>query len=392
MDIKLYENLLIELIKCGLSGETPKEIAQNIDFGVLIEVARKHSVANIIYEPLKKTGVLGASNEQKLKLFYNFAIVNDTVLTHYLDLLSDRFEKEEIPHCVMKGPVIKKLYPRSDFRQSSDLDIFVPKEFRQKAHDIMLDLGFQIERFNAEDADDSYFIEKKVKVELHRILVSNKTPWQEECQKIADRLVLSDNKKFTYEMTKEDYYLYMIAHMAKHMKYSGMGIKMVLDIFVYINRYGDVLDKMLIKERLNKCGLVQFEEKVTALTNYWFGGDSADEFIQKLGDYVFVSGAFGTKKQLDSYFLAEEAGSSDSDFVTKVKYYIKFFFQPYSYMCKKYPVLIKMPFLLPFLWVYRALRTILFDREKAHKIASKYDNVNVSESKRIQKFKEELGL
>ena len=392
MDLELYCGCLIKLIRAAFSGETPESLPKETDIEVLIDTARRHSVANIIYEPLKSLGMLKPDIEQKMKTLYNRAVMNDVIQSHYLDVITDTFEKSEIPHCVLKGPVIKPLYPRTDFRQSGDLDIFVPERCREKAKDIMLRLGFKVKRFNSADADDVYFIDKKIHIELHRILVSNKTPWQQECQKITERLVLKENKRYTYEMTDEDYYLYMIAHMAKHMMYSGIGIKMLIDVWVYIEKKYEILDKGILNKRLSLCGLTKFEENIRKLVRFWFEDETADELTKSLGNYIFLSGTFGTKKQLDAHFYAQDAGVSNSPVIAKAVYYWRFFFKPYKWMCNRYPVLEKVPLLLPFCWVHRALKTLIFEREKAQNIASKYDNVDLGESKKIQNFKKEIGL
>ena len=392
MDLKLYGDCIISLIKAAFSGEAPKELPEQIDIDVLIDIAVKHSIASIVCEPLMKLEGLEQAQAKKLKAIYNFSVMNDATQSYYFESVTEKFEENAIPHCVLKGPVIKELYPKSYFRQSGDLDIFVPNEYSEKARDIMLELGFEIERFNFADADDVYFIGKKIHIELHRILVSNKTSWQKKCQEITERLVLADGKQYEYEMTPEDYYLYMIAHMAKHMYYSGMGIKMVLDVFVYLEKYDGLFDKSVLSDRLEACGLAEFEKNVRRLVDFWFKGKHQDETIQKLGYYVFSSGAFGTKEQLDASSYANDAGNTNSPLIAKFVYYWKFFFQSYKWMCNRYPILNKIPVLLPFCWVHRALKTLLFEREKAKLIASQYDSSDLEESKQLQKFKREIGL
>jgi len=392
MDIRSYENCMINLIKATISNEKPQKVLEGIDIGLLLNCAAKHSVANLIYEPLKSLDILTDETEQRMKAAYMLAAMNDEVQIHYLEIIKNAFEENEIEFCVLKGPIIKKLYPKSEYRQSGDLDIYVPEKYREKAKAVMLSLGFSIDRYNEAVADDAYAIGEKIHVELHRILVSNKTPWQKECQRITERLVLTDGKKYEHEMTKEDYYLYMIAHMAKHMIYSGMGIKMVLDVWIYLNKYNDTLDWNVLSDRLTACGLLDFEKSVKRLVKLWFYNEDEDKIIQKMGDYVFVSGTFGTEEQLNAYFQANDAGATNSKSVAKIRYFWHFFFQPYKWMCERYPILKKVPVLLPFCWVHRALKTLLFERDKAKQIASKYDNVDLTVSKKIQNFKKEIGL
>lgn len=188
----------------------------------------------------------------------------------------------------------------------------------------------------------------KIHVELHRVLISNKTPWQAECQKIVDRLVLADDKKYSYKMTDEDYYLYMIAHMAKHMKYSGFGIKMVIDVWVYMKKYGNTLSRSVLNERLSLCVLDEFEKNILSLTEYWFEDGTASEMIKKLARYVVLSGTFGTREQLDNYVFMEKSGNTNDGFIAKLNCYRNSVFPPFYFMKKNYPILKKYSILLPF--------------------------------------------
>ncbi len=174
----------------------------------------------------------------------------------------------------------------------------------------------------------------KIHVELHRVLISNKTPSQAECQKIVDRLVLADDKKYSYKMTDEDYYLYMIAHMAKHMKYSGFGIKMVLDVWIYMKKYGNTLSRSVLNERLSLCVLDEFEKNILSLTEYWFEDGTASEMIKKLARYVVLSGTFGTREQLDNYVFMEKSGNTNDGFIAKLNCYRNSLFPPF-YIMKK---------------------------------------------------------
>lgn len=389
--LKLYLDYTVHLVKCAILDIAPNPIPNEINLNNLMVFAKNHTIENIIYLPLKK---LGADNEVMVRLeeFYNHAIINDATQQYYLEMITDAFEQNRIRHCVMKGPVIKKLYPTSDMRQSGDLDIFVDDCNTEKCRDIMEQLGFETELFDKSAAHDEYKADKTVIVELHRMLISNKCPWDKKCQKIADRLIKSDGCEYRYEMSKEDYYLYMIGHMAKHMKYSGIGIKMFLDVWVYLNAYENLLDKELLKQRLKECGLYEFEQNCVKLCDYWFNDRAADGIIKEMAMYVGASGNFGTNEQLLAGEMANNAGASGNAKAGKMKYYIKMFFQPYKYMANRYPILNKLPFLLPFFWVHRALKTLLFNKEKAEVIRSRYDNTDISYGQKLVNFKKNIGL
>ncbi len=389
---EIYLNYTIHLIKCAISGTSPEPLPDNMDLEQLLKFARFHKVENIIYLSLAKLNIDNREIMAKFEEFYNHAVVRDATQQYYLEMITNAFEEHKIKYCVMKGPVIKKIYPSSDMRQSVDLDIYVEDSDTGACCEIMNGLGFTTKLFDKSAAHDEYTIDKMIEVELHRQLISNKCPWDKKCQEISGRLIKSPGRNYEYEMSLEDYYLYMIGHMAKHMKYSGIGIKMFLDIWVYMTAYKDALNRPLLDGRLKDCGLLEFEKNCLRLCEYWFCGGAGDEKIAQMAIYVGQSGNFGTTSQLLAVEMGNNAGATGSARIGKAIYYLKMFFQPYKYMANRYPVLNKLPVLLPIMWIHRALKTLLFDKDKAEIIKTRYDNTDISDGQRMVEFKKNIGL
>ncbi len=61
-------------------------------------------------------------------------------------------------------------------------------------------------------------------------------------------------------------------------------------------------------------------------------------------------------------------------------------------MANRYPILNKLPVLLPIMWIHRALKTLLFNKDKAEIIRTRYDNTDISDGQRIIEFKKNIGL
>ena len=176
--------------------------------------------------------------------------------------------------------------------------------------------------------------------------------------------------------------------MAKHMKYSGMGIKMVVDVWVYLSKYRDLIDKELLDERLREAGLLEFNDNILKLVGYWFSDKQADDNIKNLSAYVISSGNYGTYKQLISTEMGENSGAQGG----RAAYYLKTVFMPYREMCSKYGFLEKLPFLLPFMWVHRAVTAALFRRKNVAAVKNRHDNVDAEYAKQIVDFKKSIGL
>ncbi len=388
MDISQYEKQLLKLIKCSVLDDDNIEIPQEIDTNKLIEIASLHKVSNIIY-PLLASKKL---DNNRLLVDYNLTAIIESEQNKYLEKIKERFENAKIRFVCMKGAHLRTLYPKQYMRFSSDLDIFVDDENTDKVKEIMIDLGFTGERFSHEMQDDSYIIGKFVHIEIHRKLISNKCPWDEKCQDIVNRLVPKSENSYEYVMTDEDFYLYMLGHMAKHMKYTGFGIRMVVDVWVYLLKLKDKLDRNLLNDRLKECGLYTFDKEILRLIDFWFNGENPSKKTIELSDYIFSSGVFGNMAQ----YLATEMGDTIEKNGSKtnvvVKKFRKAMLLPYQNMCLIYPNLSGKKPLLPIYWVIRAFDVIINKKDKITKMSKSYDNVDVNYAKQISKMKKGLGL
>ena len=387
-----YTKYIMSLLKSTILGTQPLPLPADMDLKELFKTAKRHSVANILYNALAKLDITDVAAFSLFEQEHARALYFEVKQQYYFEMVCAAFEKNNIRFVPMKGIVIKPLYPSPDMRLSGDLDIFVDKENCAKVKNVMTELGFETKVFNESVGHDEYIIDNAVVVEIHRKLVSNKCPWDEKCQEITDRICVQEPYKYRYKMSDEDYYLYMIAHMAKHMKYSGAGIKMVLDVWVFLRSYGEKLDMDVLNSRLKYCGLEKFDDSIRGLVDYWFNDKEADELTKKLADYIVDSGSFGTHKQLIAGEMAKNASGTQSRTISVLRYYIQIFFMPYNQMKESYPVLKKAPVLLPFLWVYRASKTLFFKKEKAAKIKNRYKDADMQYGKELIEFKKQIGL
>ena len=388
MDFRLYGDYLVHLIKCSIKKIKPNPIPQGIELDGLIALAERHNVANIIYLALRDLGI----ENKRLSNACLLAIFSDAKQQYYLDEIKQSFEKNKIRFLCMKGIVLKGLYPTTDMRTATDMDIYIDDENSEKAQELMTEIGFKTERFNHELQDDAYTADDIVHVELHRKLISNKCRWDEKCQEIVKRITPKSESAYEYVMTNEDFYLHMIGHMAKHMKYTGFGIRMVVDVWLYLEKFKSEMDFDILDERLKYCGLYDFNQVILKLNDYWFNSANASPATLQLADYVVSSGTFGTYEQLISTEAAVNGGKIKSKSVGKLKKILQIVFLPYRNMCTLYPNLRNMPILLPIYWLRRAFDRLLHKRENISKIYKQYDNVDMKLATDIYEFKKGLGL
>lgn len=387
LDYKLYEKCLIGIIKDTILNTNITEIPDGLDIDILSDIIKMHKLSSLLYPALEERGIKSA----ELCKDFSFWLKLGTNQQYYLEKIKEGFEAEKVRFLCMKGAYLKTLYPEPYMRSSGDLDIFVDDENTEKARDIMIKLGFAVERFDHRLQDDVYNLGDFVHIEIHRKLISNKCPWDEKCQEIIERIVPKKEGSYEYVMSPEDFYLHMIGHMAKHMKYSGCGIRMVLDIWVYLNRFKAVLDRKILDQRLKYCGLDIFEKEVVKLVDYWFNGKSADIKTKSLAKYIFESGIFGRAEQMLATEMAEEM-KGDGKKGGVIKKLAKYTFLPYLNMCMIYPKLSKYPVLLPYYWVLRAIRSVIFKRKKISGAIRNFEEISSSDAKNLAEFKKSIGL
>ena len=155
------------------------------------------------------------------------------------------------------------------------------------------------------------------------------------------------------------YYIHLITHFAKHYRDGGIGIKHMIDLWVY-KKAKTNLDCEYVKSELEKLRLYDFFEIVEKTLDVWFD-DAEEKFETKLiADTVFNSGAYGTAEDAATSKIIRAAEGKKS--VTRVKfiYRLKAVFLPYKQMREKYVFLGKAPVLLPIMWIVRLFNVIIF--------------------------------
>lgn len=194
------------------------------DIDQLLEITKKHKIDNLIYLAFKKSGFKGLSENTiyNIRKGYKHAVAVDAGQDYHLSVVKEALESNGIDYTILKGWAIKSLYPESSMRTAADIDIYVGSENAERVHDIMLNLGYKCSAYGENGSTDNYSMDKYSNFEFHRRLISNNYPWKDECNKITDRLIHKHGHE--YVMSDEDFYVFMICHIAKHIKFGGIGI------------------------------------------------------------------------------------------------------------------------------------------------------------------------
>lgn len=352
--MQLQEQNLIQLLKAAIiPGYSPE--LQEVDFPAIFALADKHAITSLLYPPLKKVLPISDPFLSDMKKRSFSAATRESMQSKELSGIFAACEKAQIPILPLKGCVIKHLYPYPELRFMSDADLLIPREEERNMKALLQDMGFRFHKVDTADTD-VYISPVGMTYEIHKCL--KEEGFHEPSKEFADKLLELSHAQpsFTYvrQLPPEEHYIYILCHFIKHFIYGGIGIRQLTDLYVY--QRNQEMDPQKLCVLLEKLGLQQFHDSLQTLWTFWFENGTGGDLTLQLADYILSSGVFGSEAhRATDRFLANGQGR---------KYFLHRLFPPYRTMSGYFPVLKKAPILLPFLWIWRILRALLFRRSK----------------------------
>ena len=76
--------------------------------------------------------------------------------------------------------------------------------------------------------------------------------------------------KFTYGLKPEFEYVYLLTHLIRHIRTSGVGIRSLLDMYVFYESKKNLIDETLLNRYLIENNLDKFNTKVKHLNQIFF--------------------------------------------------------------------------------------------------------------------------
>jgi hypothetical protein len=231
----------------------------------------------------------------------------------------------------------------------SDMDILVRVDDYDTIDKVCLQMGGKLE--TGDGNHRNFHFAGGVKVEFHPNIVHQGSPvgtqinpgWQYAKQEAPT---------CSMELTEEGFYLSILCHMADHFVDGGIGIRFVLDVWVFRNRRKNAMNREFVERELESFGLLEFTEKIEQLAEVWFGSGQTDPVLEELAEYIITSGSHGLadRAMLNAVSLSK-GGSKTSALWSKV-------FYPREELEARYPWAKGKVWLLPAAWCARAYRAV----------------------------------
>lgn len=379
---------LFALLRAAINETMPLVPPADLDWEELFEVAKRHSVACTAYYGVAKLPKDRQPSEEilgKFKKEMQLVLGRETMQHYEIQNMLDELEKHQIRYVPMKGWRMKNLYPRPDMRSMCDVDVLVDSDNLSEVKNVLIPIGFQLEEHGANH--DEYLKLPHITTEIHWTLFPEISPYYEYFLDYMDRVKAVEGSEYHYEMGNEDFYLHLIAHLAKHFaEGGGTGIRSFMDIYIYNKVYGDTLDQTYLKKELEKLNLEEFAVIIKELAFAWFAEGLTLEEREKypeITEFVLNNGMYGTKEAGVVSKMGADAQKS------KGKYLLRRFFPPLSFLKGQFRVLEKAPWLLPVFWGVRAVRSVTTHRDR---FAAEMKIVKNTDSEAVEKVQQIMRM
>lgn len=351
-----FEKDVISIINAALSGGAPT-LSGELDLRRLYGFSKAMQITPLIVAGLEHTSGAFDSDDGKRLVKSAVAYSFYSEMQDYeITTIKKHFDAAGIEYLLLKGTVLRSIYPRKEMRLMSDADILIKEEQYAKISDIMTSLGYT-EKLES-DHELVWNKDGKVHIELHKRLVPSYN--KDYYAYFGDGWRLATVRDGSeWKMSPEDCFVYIFVHYAKHYRDGGIGVKHVCDFYLYMNKYPS-LDWKYIEKELSSLQLLRFWQNTKKLIDVWFGGYECDEKSAFLTHKIFSGNAYGTA---EAHLLSQGLKISKKSKNVRMKRLFMSIFPSYSTMQQKYRFLRKAPFLLPFAWGCRWI-SILFHPKK----------------------------
>lgn len=345
----------------------------------LLYLAHIHSLGPVVYHMLQ--GQRKQLMEQKPELFqhmqraYHSAVYVSVTQEASRAEIEEAFQNTGIQLVFFKGAQLRQLYPVPELRTMGDMDCLIRREDRPKAHQLMLQLGYECQV----DAEPVWMYRRDaVVIEMHTLLaakdIGNGVDYEFFFSDAMEHVVKKNGKLC---LEKEYHLCYLIYHIAKHLCSTGAGVRMIADIAAALRFYGDTMDWEGLKCLLEASHLHETALAIYGLCHKWFGVEPPEQYsgselvLKDLEAYIVGGGVFGfeTHDLGDVYrrnaFRGKAANSGDR---YRLKMMKEYFFPPSVYLVKYFPLAEKRRWLLPVAWMCRCWAGLF--RRKDHSVAT----------------------
>ncbi|PNT93567.1 hypothetical protein CDQ83_08730 [Clostridium thermosuccinogenes] len=412
MEKKSMDNVqaqFVELLSCAIRGKKVDErTLGKYDWKELLEYADVHHVIGLVYSALPKSGEFTGADERLLEQFKKetaLTIVGQIQHIRQVAYVLGKFKEVNIPVILLKGLVVRGLYPLPELRTMCDADVLVKESDLGKVDELMKNIGYA--EGEKSPVHVSYFNKDYNRIEVHwtiedRRFFNDEYGLEEDMWQRAEKTKIGEIEALSF--APEDLALHLCIHMAVHIITGGFGIRQLCDLVLLVEKKGYSINWQSFCEKMEKWGIEKFVSALFMLCNQLFHMPIPDEIekntsridmdiVDNLAEDIISGGVYG-KKDLPYIFANEMAydheGRHAGSTTGVMMRLLKLLFPPWDRLSDQYAYARKYKILLPVAWLHhiisgirrreygwnekiRFLKSVIFISRKRHELLKRLE-------------------
>lgn len=352
-----------------------------IDWERMYRIADYHKVANVVY-----LGILGYSEsvperwrerffgryQESLQFGENYKESIREVLT-WLDT-------RNISCTVLTSETVREFYRIPEAADTSPLRIYLDEESYTLARGYLIDLGYEVET-TYEGTGERFSRISAISVELYYAFPFRTARYIKEVRKLLESACVREAYKRIRALSIESEFVYRMASAIYRYVTNEVTMREIIEIQIFHKTFRDQICMDSVWKRLKDFEVDGLAEKFLRISYMWFG-DRQDTYYDGLPEDMAVydileerlltrgiinhetdSQALKLEKSVRRELEKEKKGERIRQLKEKMRErlesimrILRWIFPDYHYMASIYPVLEKLPVLLPIFWMVRGIR------------------------------------
>ena len=418
------DQILIQILAAFTNGRSIGSL-RDVSLEALYQAAQKHNVGGIVSSMLQLVMKTRAEDPavRKFQEIYMATIFRSVRLEEEVKMFADRMEQAGIPYAFFKGYELRELYPDPELRTMGDVDVLVRDEDMEKTLRVLNGLGYTKEGegsavWTCTNGTLSYEIHRRLAFGKYWNQVDHESYFAKAFDRLQDKpgprrggsgavngTVSGKSRRY---FSLEDHFIFLCFHLAKHLNSTGAGIRMVMDIALYLKAYQEQMAWKYIWEECRKIRLDVFVETLLQACREWFQmpsgveagkteatGNAPDkEVLGQLAAYIMTGGVFGFERDDSIRRLRKgiDARTDHASMLIRTKALWRIAFPQRKHMAYFMPAVECHPALLPLAWVRRWVRGL---RERQRMKAAFHGlgkSTHVNEAREQYRLLKKIGL
>lgn len=382
---------LLRLLASVIHDTKPERPDDEIQWNVVFNLAKQHSVLGMLVYAVEKLDADVLPSQQTMEELRQIKLsecILESNIQYETENLVKALKSKNVQVAVLKGIILKDYYPVPSMRSMSDVDILYRTEDKQKVKEVFRSHDYKL--ISEINEELNYRKQPFHHYEMHPRLIALKRKHNDRFMDVWDNLRQPDGCRYS-TLSLEETYVYMLQHLAGHLENAGAGIRMIMDVYLFLAKEKDNLNYQVVDKMLAKLELTDFCAKISALADNWFLSGNPDT-ESKVAQFILASGTFGCvdKAFLQSNIRAErKSGKKQSG----LKYLFRKIFPTYSHICARFISARKLKFLYPFyIPAYWCLRLFKDRNVTTANIGKYFVKTDSDQAVYLLDIMEEMGL